>query len=66
MRGEEGVREELDTVMGSGGALSRQNHGRGRQRDAHVCTIRDLGGHRGNLLRRGRDAVSGSTFSAVY
>ena len=64
--GEEGVWEELDTAMGSGGALSRQNHGRGLQRDAGASGIDEFDGSERVVFRGVEDAVGGSTFSAVY
>ena len=60
------MREELDTVIGSGGALSRQNHGMGLQRDAGVSGIAEFDGAERVVFGRVRNAVSGSTFSAVY
>ena len=64
--GEEGVWEELDTTMGSGGALPRQQRGRGSRRGVHLRVMCDLEGPRGNLVGDSRVALGGSTFSALH
>ena len=64
--GEEGVWEELDTTMGSGGALSRQQRGRGSRRGVHLRVMCDLEGSRANLVRDSRVALGGSTFSVLH
>ena len=64
--GEEGVWEELDTAMGSGGALYRQQRRRGSRRGAHLRVMCDLEGSRGNLVGDSRVALGGSTFSVLH
>ena len=64
--GEEGVWEELDTTMGTGGAFYRQQRGRGSRRGVHLRVMCDLEGSRGNLFRCSRVALGGSTFSVLH